>query len=164
MNDIMSAGVHRIWKNYFVEKIRPTANLTYLDVAGGTGDIALRILRRVENYLPADAPFITICDINSNMMAAGKERNDLQPYLNQSTCSFCSNLAFVFIVIWKEGNAEELPFPDDSFDVYTIAFGIRNCTRIDKVLREAHRVLKPYGRFYCLEFSAVNNPLLKKYP
>ncbi|OON22232.1 ubiquinone/menaquinone biosynthesis methyltransferase [Opisthorchis viverrini] len=164
MNDVMSAGIHRLWKDNFVHQIMPTHNLKFLDVAGGTGDIAFRI-HRFSKRLPSinsgitngpsnnSEPQITLCDINPAMMEVGKSR---------------ANKLGISSICWVEGNAEQLPFEDNSFDVYTIAFGIRNCTHLDKtksliqVLFEAHRVLRPHGRFFCLEFSQVVNPVLGK--
>ncbi|MFN3701379.1 MAG: bifunctional demethylmenaquinone methyltransferase/2-methoxy-6-polyprenyl-1,4-benzoquinol methylase UbiE [Alphaproteobacteria bacterium] len=143
MNDLMSGGVHRLWKDRLIRMIRPRQGLRYLDVAGGTGDIAFRLRRR----LGAGAD-ITLCDLTENMLAVGRDRAIDLGWLNDFR--------------WVTGNAEDLPFEDNSFDVYTIAFGLRNVTHIDKALREAHRVLKPGGRFYCLEFSKVQNPLLSK--
>ncbi|KAF5396760.1 Ubiquinone/menaquinone biosynthesis C-methyltransferase UbiE [Paragonimus heterotremus] len=159
MNDAMSVGIHRVWKDKFVRQIMPTHNLKCLDVAGGTGDIAFRIYKFSQALTPSQstnssygpmgtaAPEITLCDINPSMMEVGKTRAQKLGISN---------------INWVEGDAEKLPFPDNSYDVYTIAFGIRNCTHIDKVLQEAHRVLKPNGRFFCLEFSRVVNPLLRK--
>ncbi|CAH8544782.1 unnamed protein product [Heterobilharzia americana] len=156
MNDVMSFGVHRLWKDFFVDQIMPTDKLRCLDVAGGTGDIAFRIMKyaRHINVVPESfelkqsvGPEVTVCDINSSMMEVGKQRAEVLGYTN---------------IQWVEGNAESLPFSDNSFDVYTIAFGIRNCTYIEKVISEAHRVLRPWGRFYCLEFSRVENYLFRK--
>ncbi|CAH8505537.1 unnamed protein product [Schistosoma rodhaini] len=156
MNDIMSFGVHRFWKDCFVNRIMPTDKLKYLDVAGGTGDIAFRLIKyakhingvpEVMDMKPFMAPDVTVCDISPSMMEVGKSRAE--------------ELGFSSIQ-WIEGNAENLPFDDNSFDVYTIAFGIRNCTHIEKVVSEAYRVLRPWGRFYCLEFSKVENNLFRK--
>ncbi|KAL7061588.1 hypothetical protein AAHC03_01665 [Spirometra sp. Aus1] len=152
MNDAMSAGIHRIWKNLFVHSIMPTSNLNCLDVAGGTGDIAIRIARFSKNINEQHQggktlPKITVCDINDSMMEVGKAK---------------ANALGLTEIEWVQGNAEHLPFGDNMFDLYTIAYGIRNCTHIDKVLEEACRVLKPGGRFCCLEFSRVRNPLLRK--
>lgn len=162
MNDLMSGGVHRLWKDSFVRRIRPRVGLSYLDVAGGTGDIAFRIRRYIEEQRkggrdqatihssvpPFLMPSITLCDLTYNMLSVGRDRAIDKGWLNDFT--------------WVTGNAEALPFPDNSFDVYTISFGLRNVTRIDDALREARRVLKPGGRFFCLEFSHVENPLLAK--
>jgi demethylmenaquinone methyltransferase / 2-methoxy-6-polyprenyl-1,4-benzoquinol methylase len=143
MNDLMSGGIHRLWKDRLIRMIRPRAGLKYLDVAGGTGDIAFRIRKRLDQ-----AGDITLCDLTENMLRVGRDRAINKGWLNDFK--------------WVTGNAEDLPFEDNSFDVYTIAFGLRNVTHIDKALREAHRVLKPGGRFYCLEFSRVHAPLLSK--
>ena len=142
MNDVMSGGLHRPWKNAFVRRIRPRKGLSYLDVAGGTGDIAFRIRRRTG----ADTP-ITLCDINAEMLGVGRDRALDRGYHDLN---------------WVTGNAESLPLPDHSQDVYTIAFGLRNVTHIDTALSEAFRVLKPGGRFYCLEFSHIEDPALAK--
>ncbi len=144
MNDLMSLGIHRYWKNNFIAHLPIKACDKILDVAGGTGDIAFKIL---ETY-PHLAPQVTICDLTPNMLHVGQERA-----LNKG---ILKNLE------WVCGNAEDLPFPDESFDIYTISFGMRNVTNLDKALAEAHRVLKPGGRFVCLEFSKVNNPILEK--
>lgn len=144
MNDLMSGGLHRLWKDSFVRRIRPRSGLRYLDVAGGTGDIAFRIQKRVDAATP-----ITICDLNQHMLAVGRERAEDRALINRFE--------------WVTGNAETLPFPDHSFDVYTIAFGLRNVSRIDTALREAWRVLRPGGRFFCLEFSHVEEPVLRKF-
>ncbi len=143
MNDLMSAGVHRLWKRRLISQIRPRANLAYLDVAGGTGDIAFRI----KDAVGKDTK-ITICDINTEMLEVGRGRAIDKGWLNDFE--------------WVTSDAAELPFDDNSFDVYTISFGLRNVTRIDDALREAYRVLKPGGRFFCLEFSRVQEPLLAK--
>lgn len=143
MNDLMSGGVHRIWKNHLIRKIRPRPDLHYLDVAGGTGDIAFRIREKTG----PDAE-ITLCDLNWDMLRVGRDRGIDKSWLNDFN--------------WITGNAESLPLPSESVDVYTIAFGLRNVTRIDDALKEAFRVLKPGGRFYCLEFSHVDNPLLAR--
>jgi demethylmenaquinone methyltransferase/2-methoxy-6-polyprenyl-1,4-benzoquinol methylase len=143
MNDLMSGGLHRLWKDHLIRKIRPRAGLHYLDVAGGTGDIAFRIRKKAGPDCK-----ITLCDINTEMLAVGRDRALDKGYVSDFD--------------WVTGNAESLPLPDESVDVYTIAFGLRNVTRIDDALREALRVLKPGGRFYCLEFSKVNEPFLAK--
>lgn len=142
MNDLMSAGVHRLWKNQLIRQIRPRPEYHYLDVAGGTGDIAFRIRGKTG---PAK---ITLCDLNAEMLRVGRDRAADRGWLNDFE--------------WIVGNAESLPVEDESIDIYTISFGLRNVTRIDDALREAWRVLKPGGRFFCLEFSRVDEPLLKK--
>jgi demethylmenaquinone methyltransferase/2-methoxy-6-polyprenyl-1,4-benzoquinol methylase len=142
MNDVMSGGLHRLWKSDFVSLLAPPKSAVpyaLLDVAGGTGDIALKALETAGAGTRA-----VICDISAEMMEVGRARGE----------RFGDRLSFV------QGNAECLPFCDRSFDAYTIAFGIRNVTRIDKALSEAFRVLKPGGRFLCLEFSTVEVPLL----
>ncbi len=154
MNDVMSGGVHRLWKNHLIRRIRPKAGLHYLDVAGGTGDIAFRIKdyigKRNKQRPPAKTlsnghdGSITLCDLNWDMLRVGRNRAIDQGKLNDYD--------------WVTGNAETLPLEDNSVDVYTIAFGLRNVTHIDDALKEAYRVLKPGGRFYCLEFSHVENP------
>lgn len=143
MNDLMSFGVHRLWKDMLINLIRPSTSYAYLDVAGGTGDIAFRLAEATKRQAP-----ITVYDINQSMLNVGQDRA-----LDQG---MTQNLS------WVCGNAETLPFPDNSFDVYTIAFGLRNVTHIDDALAEAFRVLKPGGRFFCLEFSHVTEFGLKK--
>lgn len=143
MNDMMSGGIHRLWKDRLIRQVCPRHSQRFLDVAGGTGDIAFRI--RGKTGPGAD---ITIFDLNERMLSAGRNRAIDHGWLNDFD--------------WLCGNAEELPFPDESRDVYTIAFGLRNVTHINKALEEAHRVLKPGGRFFCLEFSHVNNRALSK--
>jgi demethylmenaquinone methyltransferase / 2-methoxy-6-polyprenyl-1,4-benzoquinol methylase len=132
MNDAMSVGMHRLWKDKFVRRVKPRAGEMILDMAGGTGDIAFR--------MQAHGAMITVADINPDMLAVGVERAVDRDIGGLS---------------WSEQNAETLSFDDKSFDAYTIAFGIRNVTRIDKALAEAHRVLKRGGRFFCLEFSTT---------
>jgi len=146
MNDLMSAGLHRAWKDIMVNTLNPPRNdrpFVLLDVAGGTGDIAFRAAKASGAGFRA-----TVCDINIDMLAVGRDRAARQ-HLDD-------RVSFV------EGNAESLGFGDRSFDGYTIAFGIRNVPRIDLALREAYRVLKPGGRFLCLEFSSVEVPGLDK--
>lgn len=138
MNDFMSFGLHRLWKDEVIKEIRPYSHEQLLDVAGGTGDIAYK-------FLQAGGEHATVLDLNQEMLAAGKLK-----YPNAG-------------MSWVHGNAEDLPIDDDSFDYYTISFGIRNVTHIDKVIREAHRVLKPGGKFVCLEFSNVTNDLISKF-
>mmetsp|Transcript_26326 Transcript_26326/g.47211 ORF Transcript_26326/g.47211 Transcript_26326/m.47211 type:complete len:265 (+) Transcript_26326:1965-2759(+) len=151
MNDLMSLGVHRLWKQEFVDDIGKfplDSPIKTLDVAGGTGDIAFQIWQKYINQRPAfiSSPpqlHITVSDINADMLEVGKTRAPAGANLS-----------------WMEANAEELPFEDNLFDLYTISFGIRNVPDKDKALREAFRVLKPGGRFMCLEFSKVTNPVL----
>lgn len=140
MNDLMSAGLHRAWKDALVSSLRPPRDrpFDHLDVAGGTGDVAFRVLDAA-----GSAARMTVLDINADMLAVGRER---------APPRFDGRIEFV------EGNAEALPFPDGRFDAYTIAFGIRNVPRIERALAEAHRVLKRGGRFLCLEFSHVDVP------
>lgn len=145
MNDAMSAGMHRIWKDAMVSALNPPkkgASFRHLDVAGGTGDIAFRVAARSGNHARS-----TVFDINASMLAVGAERAEKRGL---------SHIEFI------EGNAEELPFEDNSFDAYTIAFGIRNVPQIDKALGEAFRVLRRGGRFLCLEFSCVDMPVFDK--
>jgi ubiquinone/menaquinone biosynthesis methyltransferase len=132
---------------HFVAELNAQDGTRLLDVAGGTGDIAFRCLERA-GATASTGPLVTVCDINAAMLEQGKVRaTQLGPVAGRCT--------------WVEGSAEELPFPDASFDAYTISFGIRNVTNIDKALEEAHRVLVPGGRFMCLEFSQVSNPALR---
>ncbi|GAC1409936.1 MAG: bifunctional demethylmenaquinone methyltransferase/2-methoxy-6-polyprenyl-1,4-benzoquinol methylase UbiE [Novosphingobium sp.] len=135
MNDAMSVGMHRLWKDTFVRRVKPREGEAILDMAGGTGDIAFRMA-------PSGAQ-ITVADINQDMLDVGVERA-MKKGLDG--------------LVWSCQNAEELAFPDRSFDAYTIAFGIRNVTHIDRALAEAYRVLKFGGRFYCLEFSTTEWP------
>ncbi len=149
MNDLMSGGLHRVWKDSFVRRIRPQPGLKYLDVAGGTGDIAFRIRKKLQSSNdPVTQSPITLCDLTEHMLSKGRDRAIDRGWLNDFE--------------WVTGNAESLPFPDASFDVYAIAFGLRNVTHIDTALKEAARVLKPGGRFFCLEFSHVEKPVLSK--
>ena len=143
MNDLMSMGVHRLWKNAMLDWLNPRPGTTLLDVGGGTGDIAFRFLDRVGG----DGKVI-VCDINKEMLSVGRDRS-----IDQGRLEGLS---------WVCGNAEQLPVPDSSVDMFTIAFCIRNVTHIDAALREARRVLKPGGRFMCLEFSQVVLPVLDK--
>jgi len=144
MNDLMSAGVHRLWKDAFVAWLNPQPGMAVLDVAGGTGDIAFRIARRAR--AKGGSAKITVCDINAAMLEQGKRR----PEAGDAS------------IAWVCGDAENLPIEDESQDAYTIAFGIRNTTHLDRVLAEAYRVLKPGGRFLCLEFSRVTAPGLDR--
>ena len=146
MNDLMSGGLHRLWKEAMITALNPPRDDTpfaLLDVAGGTGDISFRAAEAAGNGFHA-----TVCDINTDMLAVGRERAEAQ-HLDDR-------------VDFVEGNAESLGFPDRSFDAYTIAFGIRNVPRIPLALAEAYRVLKPGGRFLCLEFSTVDVPGLDR--
>ncbi|XP_056640107.1 2-methoxy-6-polyprenyl-1,4-benzoquinol methylase, mitochondrial [Diorhabda sublineata] len=145
MNDAMSLGIHRLWKDYFMWSLLPTDGTKLLDVAGGTGDIAFRFIDYVKNNNLQDC-HVTISDINPHMLEVGK--------LRSSKLGHDTN-----IISWKEANAEQLDFEDNMFNVYTIAFGIRNVTHIDKVLSEAYRVLQPGGRFMCMEFSHLENSM-----
>lgn len=148
MNDLMSGGVHRIWKAQLIAQVKPRADAVYLDVAGGTGDIAFRYLESLPNKEPTDSGHVTVCDINPAMLAVGRER--------------AAKRGFEERIEWIEGNAEQLPFDSNSVDTYTIAFGLRNVTDIDAALADAFRVLKPGGRFFCLEFSRVLLPGLRE--
>lgn len=149
MNDFMSLGIHRPWKDAFVRMIRPKPGLNYLDVAGGTGDIAFRIKDKLSGYEHKNkSSQITLLDLNPNMLSVGRDR----------AMDKGKGIDFE----WICGNAEYLPLEDNSQDVYTIAFGLRNVTHIDTALSEAYRVLKPGGRFFCLEFSKVQVPVLDK--
>lgn len=141
MNDLMSAGMHRLWKNTFVGKINVPSTAAILDLAGGTGDIAVRLKNRT-------GANVTVCDINEAMLNVGRDR--------QFDKGESGGLH------WVCGNAEHLPVPDNSLDVITIAFGLRNVTDIPQALRDAHRALKPGGQFLCLEFSQVVIPMLAK--
>ncbi len=143
MNDLMSAGLHRLWKNTLVDVVNPRPGERLLDVAGGTGDIAFRLLRRQD-----DRPDVTVCDINPAMLTVGRDR--------------AVDRGLVRGLSWMTGDAENLPFGDRSFDACTIAFGLRNVTDIDKALGEAFRVLRPGGRYCCLEFSKVTSAPLRR--
>ena len=143
MNDLMSGGVHRLWKLDFVDRLNPRPGETILDVAGGTGDIALGILERSRG-----AGNIIVCDITESMMMVGRDRAIDRGVLHG--------------IEWLCGDAERLPVASASVDAYTIAFGLRNVTRIDAALAEARRVLKPGGRFFCLEFSRIVLPALAR--
>jgi demethylmenaquinone methyltransferase/2-methoxy-6-polyprenyl-1,4-benzoquinol methylase len=136
MNDLMSGGMHRLWKDAFVNRVKPRDGEAILDMAGGTGDIAFRLARRGAR--------VTVADINPDMLGVGEQR---------AAQRGIEDLA------WKVENAEQLSFGDRRFDAYTIAFGIRNVTDIPAALREAHRVLKFGGRFFCLEFSTTQWPV-----
>jgi len=147
MNDLMSGGFHRVWKDAMVSFLAPPRSASsgwrLLDVAGGTGDIATRVVRRSGETVEA-----VVCDINDSMLSVGRDR--------------AAKAGLSDLITFSQGNAEDLPFPDKSFDAYTIAFGIRNVPDIPKALSEAKRVLKRGGRFLCLEFSEVDVPVLDK--
>lgn len=136
MNDAMSGGMHRLWKDRFVRRVKPRAGEDILDMAGGTGDIAFRMVESDAN--------VTVADINQDMLDVGIERAVERGEDR---------------LVWSRQDAEALAFPDRSFDAYTIAFGIRNVTHIDTALAEAHRVLRYGGRFFCLEFSTTEWPV-----
>ena len=142
MNDLMSLGIHRYWKDYFVKNLTLHTGERVLDVASGTGDITRKIL---ETY-----PFlnlkITATDLTESMLNLGRDKSINHGILN---------------VEYKVADAENLPFEDESFDAYTISFGMRNIGNMEKALSEAYRILKPGGRFYCLEFSHVDNEYVK---
>ena len=135
MNDAMSVGAHRLWKDQFVRRVRPRAGEAILDLAGGTGDIAFRLAAR--------GAAVTVADINPDMLSVGMERAAKRGLSG---------------LVWAQENAEALTFADASFDAVTIAFGIRNVTDIAAALSECRRVLKPAGRFFCLEFSTTSWP------
>ncbi len=142
MNDLMSGGLHRAWKDALVSAVHPPKSsrpFALLDLAGGTGDVAFRVVEAA-----GSGARVTVCDINADMLAVGRERARKRGHDDAVT--------------FEQGNAEALPYPDRTFDCVTIAFGIRNVPRIERALAEAHRVLKIGGRFLCLEFSSVNLP------
>ncbi|XP_068240439.1 ubiquinone/menaquinone biosynthesis C-methyltransferase UbiE-like [Palaemon carinicauda] len=171
MNDLMSGGIHRMWKDCFLSRLQPRPNTKLLDVAGGTGDITFRYIQHLlhkrgregnwktplsnvtgpseqDGNPEEDSPLyeIAVCDISQGMLDVGKKRAESLGYSG---------------ITWVCGDAQKLPFEDDYFDCYTIAFGIRNVVDVEKALSEAYRVLKPGGRFMCLEFSQVNNSGVK---
>lgn len=141
MNDLMSAGMHRLWKDGMMDWLAPRTGQRLLDVAGGTGDVAFRFLKR-------GGGAAVVLDMTEGMLISGRQRAEADQMQAQ--------------LDWVVGDAMALPFADDSFDVYTISFGIRNVTRIDDALREAFRVLRPGGRLMVLEFSQIPNELLQK--
>ena len=174
MNDAMSFGIHRLWKDHYVSKLDPQGGLKCLDVAGGTGDIAMRILDHARTKYGDRNTSVAMLDINPEMLQEGKKRFAQTMYHNSaSPCHsspFRASSETVSIahvapqIAFKEANAQSMPeseFPSNTYDLYTIAFGIRNCTSVPDVLKEAYRVLKPGGTFTCLEFSRVNNPLFR---
>ena len=138
MNDIMSFGIHRVWKERFIDWMNPAQDAKLIDVASGTGDIAKLFSKRNRNM-----PEITCIEPNDEMFQEGK--NNLKNYNN---------------IKWIKAKAESLPVKDDVYDFYSISYGIRNVTDINKTLKEAYRVLKPGGRFMCLEFSKIDNEVL----
>lgn len=143
MNDVMSIGVHRLWKSSLIDSLKPRGDMHLLDVAGGTGDIAFRFLDECKGGK------VTVCDINAEMLRVGKDRAIKRGYSDRSE----------FIC----GDAQTLPVPDKSVDAYTIAFGIRNVTRVQDALDDAYRVLKPGGRLLVLEFSPEVAPGMQKF-
>jgi demethylmenaquinone methyltransferase/2-methoxy-6-polyprenyl-1,4-benzoquinol methylase len=142
MNDVMSGGVHRIWKDAMMDWLAPRPGQRLLDVAGGTGDISFRFLKR------AGSGHSTVLDITESMLVEGRKRAEAESMHDQ--------------LDWVVGDAMALPFPDNTFDVYTISFGIRNVTRPQEALNEAYRVLRPGGRLMVLEFSQLPNPMMHK--
>ena len=142
MNDVMSMGIHRIWKDAMMDWLAPRPGQRLLDVAGGTGDVAFRFLGR------AAGSSAVVCDMTESMLIAGRQRAEAE--------SMAARLD------WVVGDAMQLPFPSNSFDTYTISFGIRNVTRIPDALSEAYRVLRPGGRLMVLEFSQIPNDLMQK--
>ena len=142
MNDVMSMGIHRVWKDAMMDWLAPRPGQKLLDVAGGTGDVAFRFLGR------APGAHATVCDMTESMLVEGRKRAE--------AAQMAGSLE------WVVGDAMALPFDDNSFDVYTISFGIRNVTRIADALSEAYRVLKPGGRLMVLEFSQIPNDMMQK--
>jgi demethylmenaquinone methyltransferase/2-methoxy-6-polyprenyl-1,4-benzoquinol methylase len=142
MNDAMSLGIHRVWKDAMMDWLAPRPGQRLLDVAGGTGDVSFRFLARA-----GDAEAV-VCDLTEPMLVEGRKRAEAEQMANQLS--------------WVVGDAMALPFPDNSFDVYTISFGIRNVTRPQDALAEAFRVLRPGGRLMVLEFSQIPNDLMQK--
>jgi len=141
MNDLMSLGIHRIWKDAMMDWLAPRPGQKLLDVAGGTGDVAFRFLNR------APGATATVCDMTESMLIEGQKRAEAEDMAERLT--------------WVVGDAMDLPFEDNTFDVYTISFGIRNVTRIPDALKEAYRVLRPGGRLMVLEFSQIPNDMLQ---
>ena len=142
MNDVMSVGIHRIWKEAMMDWLAPRAGQKLLDVAGGTGDVSFKFLKR------AGHGHATVCDLTEGMLVEGRKRAEAAQLADS--------------LDWVVGDAMALPFEDNSFDVYTISFGIRNVTRPQEALNEAFRVLKPGGRLMVLEFSQLPNPMMQK--
>ncbi|MES1909311.1 MAG: hypothetical protein MHM6MM_002070 [Cercozoa sp. M6MM] len=156
MNDVLSGGIHRYWKDVLLQRAGPVSGMRVLDVAGGTGDISFRMADRMQSGE------VVVSDINPSMLQVGHERAHARafrfganilpfPLPEEAEADQSDKLQMKFV----EANAEELPFEDNSFDLYTIAFGLRNVTNTDKALKEAHRVLRRGGRFLCLEFSQM---------
>ncbi len=145
MNDIMSAGVHRRWKHQMIDRLNPSPGMTLLDMAGGTGDISSRFLKRIGKKASGKA---IICDLSEGMVRTGRER--------------LWDSGILSGIDWIVGDAENIPLNNSSVDAYTIAFGIRNVTNKEKALEEAARVIKPGGRFLCLEFSPTTTPLIEQ--
>lgn len=141
MNDLMSVGIHRLWKDAMMDWLAPRPGQRLLDVAGGTGDVAFRFLKR------APGASAVVCDMTEPMLIEGRKRADAESMADR--------------LDWVVGDAMALPFPDNSFDVYTISFGIRNVTRIPDALSEAYRVLRPGGRLVVLEFNRIPNDMLQ---
>jgi demethylmenaquinone methyltransferase/2-methoxy-6-polyprenyl-1,4-benzoquinol methylase len=142
MNDVMSVGIHRIWKDAMMDWLAPRPGQKLLDVAGGTGDVAFRFLKR------APGAHATVCDMTEGMLVEGRQRAEAGRMAEG--------------LDWVVGDAMALPFADNSFDVYTISFGIRNVTRVSEALAEAYRVLRPGGRLMVLEFSQLPNAAMQK--
>ena len=146
MNDLMSFGMHRLWKKTLLEMIRPRSNMRVVDVAGGTGDIALGLHKKTRQFSqPAQ---IYVCDFSPQMVMQGRQRADNQGVFSD--------------INWICGDGAQLPFPENWADVVTISFGLRNITDLEKALKEAYRVLKPGGQYFCLEFSKIDHAQLKK--
>lgn len=142
MNDVMSMGIHRVWKEAMMDWLAPRAGQKLLDVAGGTGDVAFKFLKR------AGQGHATVCDLTEGMLVEGRKRAEAAQMVDS--------------LDWVVGDAMNLPFEDNTFDVYTISFGIRNVTRPQEALNEAYRVLRPGGRLMVLEFSQLPNPAMQK--
>ena len=142
MNDVMSMGIHRIWKEAMMDWLAPRPGQKLLDVAGGTGDVSFKFLKR------AGRGHATVCDLTEGMLIEGRKRAEAEAMQDS--------------LDWIVGDAMDLPFEDNTFDVYTISFGIRNVTRPQEALNEAYRVLKPGGRIMVLEFSQLPNPMMQK--
>ena len=142
MNDVMSMGIHRVWKEAMMDWLAPRGGQRLLDVAGGTGDVAFKFLKR------AGHGHATVCDLTEGMLIEGRKRAEAEEMVDS--------------LDWVVGDAMALPFEDNTFDVYTISFGIRNVTRPQEALNEAYRVLRPGGRLMVLEFSQLPNPVMQK--